>query len=122
VTIPLQDPALFTNTPRWQQYLRSDPLLLRKVTIRFAVEDLKLNHYAAAAPEQITTPALLILAGRDRICDNRRTGRFFRQLASRSKRLVEYPAAAHTLEFEPDPQQYFADLSDWVGRIAASKG
>lgn len=121
VTIPLQDPALFTQSPRWQEYLRCDPFLLRKVTIRFAVEDLKLNRYATEAPGEIRTPALLMLAGRDRICDNRRTGRFFRQLASADKTFIEYPNAAHTLEFELDPQPYFHDLAGWVGRIAAER-
>ncbi len=119
VTIPLQDPALFTESPRWQEYLRCDPFLLRKVTIRFATEDLKLNRYAAEAPGAIRTPALLTLAGRDRICDNRRTEQFFRRLASAEKTLLEYPDAAHTLEFEADPRPYFDDLADWVGRITA---
>jgi hypothetical protein len=33
---------------------------------------------------------------------------------------VEYPGAAHTLEFEPDPLPYFADLTNWIGAVAKS--
>src|SRR5690606_14756560 len=45
VTIPLQDPALFTNSPKWQAYVRNDPLTLRDITMRFAREDHKLTRY-----------------------------------------------------------------------------
>ena len=37
---------------------------------------------------------------------------------------IEYPNAAHTLEFEPDPQTYFADLAGgqraWLMRISSA--
>ena len=29
-------------------------------------------------------------------------------------KITEYQHAHHTLEFEPDPEPYFADLVDWV--------
>ena len=105
IAIPLRDPALFTDTPRWRDYIRDDPLTLRRVTIRFALADLKLNDYARAAPEQIRVPALLMLAGRERIVDNPRTRDFFRRISSPDKTELEYPAAGHTLEFEPDPSR-----------------
>ena len=114
VTIPLQDPALFTDSPRWRAYLRDDPLTLRKVTIAFALADLDLNLYAAEAPEEIDVPLLLMLAGRDRIVDNRRVREFFESTRSSNKELIEYPQAAHTLEFEPDPLPYFEDLRGWA--------
>ncbi|MCS7238209.1 MAG: lysophospholipase [Thermoguttaceae bacterium] len=115
ITIPLQDPRLFTENPRWLWYLATDPLSLRKVTVRFAVEDLKLNRLARTDPESVAQPALLMLAGRDRITDNARTRRFFQQLGG-DKRLIEYPAAHHTLEFEQDPSGYFRDLAEWVDK------
>ena len=33
------------------------------------------------------------------------------------KTTVEYPAAGHTLEFEPDPARYLNDLRNWVARV-----
>lgn len=113
VTIPLQDPALFTESPALQEYVRRDPLTLRKVTVRFALEDRKLTGYATEAPQEITVPVFVALAGKERIVDNGRVRRFFDQLGSPEKQLIEYPEAAHTLEFEPDPSKYFADLVRW---------
>jgi alpha-beta hydrolase superfamily lysophospholipase len=113
-TIPLKDPALFTESPRWQAYIRHDPLTLRRVTLRLARQDAQLDRYVADAASAVTVPALLALAGRDRISDNRRLRQFFDQLASPTKKRLEYPAAAHTLEFEAQPERYFADLVDWL--------
>jgi alpha-beta hydrolase superfamily lysophospholipase len=120
VPIPLQDPALFTASPHWQEYVRTDPLTLREVTISFALADLELNRYAGEAPEEIAVPALLMLAGRDRICDNRRTRDYFGRLGSADKTLREYADAAHTLEFEPDRASYFEDLRLWVEKVAGA--
>jgi len=46
VPVPLRDPALFTDDPRWQAFVRDDPLTLRNVTIRFAAADAELTRYA----------------------------------------------------------------------------
>jgi alpha-beta hydrolase superfamily lysophospholipase len=116
VTVPLQDPALFTGHARWQAYVGADPLALRKVTVRFALADLDLTRFATEAPEQIEPKAaLLVLAGRDRIIDNARVRRYFKRLGAAERRLVEYAEATHTLEFEPDPAEFLRELRDWVG-------
>jgi len=56
----------------------------------------------------------MILAGQDRIVHNARTRQYFRAIASHDKTLIEYATASHTLEFEPDPSNYFTDLVDWI--------
>jgi acylglycerol lipase len=114
VRIPLRDPALFTDSPAWQEFVGSDPLTLRSVTWRFARKDRELTKYARQAAPFLHMPLLLMLAGRDRIIDNRRTRDFFAHSTGVKKTLIEYPNAAHTLEFEPDPLPYFADLADWI--------
>jgi alpha-beta hydrolase superfamily lysophospholipase len=118
VTIPLQDPELFTDSPRWQTFVRDDPLTLRQVTMRFAREDHKLTRYVRHSPKFIHTPALLVLAGRDRMVQSEPTRRYMSDLASEDKTVLEYQSAAHTLEFEPDPEPFFDDLADWIARVA----
>jgi alpha-beta hydrolase superfamily lysophospholipase len=86
------------------------------VTVRFALADLKLTRYATEAPERIEPKAaLLVLAGGDRIIDNGRVRRYFARLGAAERRVIEYPEATHTLEFEPDPTRYLRELRDWVG-------
>jgi alpha-beta hydrolase superfamily lysophospholipase len=117
IPIPLRDPVLFTDTPKWQAYIKNDPLTLRQITIRFALADLELNQFARSAAEAMRKPALLMLAGRERIVDNARTQDFFGRIAATDKVQIEYPQAGHTLEFETDATRYLDDLATWVTRV-----
>ena len=118
IAIPLRNSALFTDNPPWQRFIADDPATLRDITWRFAREDRALTRYARQAAPFLHMPILLMLAGCDRIIDNRRVRRFYTRVLSDNKTLIEYPEAAHTLEFEPDPQPYFNDLANWIGRAA----
>jgi alpha-beta hydrolase superfamily lysophospholipase len=120
--VPLREPELFTDTATWQAFIARDPLALRTVTWRFAQQDRRLTEYAREAAHFIYEPTLLVLAGQDRIVDNRRTREFFGRIPARHKTLVEYHGASHTLEFEPDPTPYFNDLAGWIERTVSVRG
>jgi alpha-beta hydrolase superfamily lysophospholipase len=115
--IPLDDPELFTATPRWQAFIRDDPLSLRRATARLLVASVFLDRAARRAASGVRVPTLLLLAGRDRIIDNERTRTYFARLGSADREVIEYPQAHHTLEFEPDPTPVFADLARWLQRL-----
>jgi acylglycerol lipase len=114
--IPLSDPALFTDSPQGQAFIAADALGLRKATAGLLAASVFIDRMVARAPERIRQPALLMLAGQDRIVDNARTLAFFRRLASADSRVIEYPECHHTLEFEPDPSRYALDLAHWADR------
>lgn len=117
--IPLQPAALFTETPRWREYVDRDPLSLRDVSYRFVQSDNRLTRYAKQGAPYIHTPTLMMLAGRDRIVTNSRCRSFWGRIGAAHKTLIEYASAVHTLEFEAEPDRYFADLADWIGRTIA---
>jgi alpha-beta hydrolase superfamily lysophospholipase len=115
--IPLNDPDLFTASPRWQQFIRDDRLGLREATARFLIESVRLDLYLRLfARPAVRVPVLLLLAEHDRIIDNARTRKFVAQFASADKEVVEYDGAHHTLEFEPDPDRHVHDLLRWLER------
>src|SRR5436853_454610 len=71
--IPLDDPELFTATPRWQSFVRDDPRSLRRATARLLVASVFLDIAARRSVGHVRVPVLLLLAGKDRIIDNART-------------------------------------------------
>jgi alpha-beta hydrolase superfamily lysophospholipase len=73
----------------------------------------RLDWAARRAARHVAVPSLLLLAGQDRIIDNARTRRFVERFAAPC-RVIEYPGAHHTLEFEPDPEVHLADLLVWL--------
>lgn len=117
VEIPLNDPALFTAEPRWQEFIRNDPLALREVTSGFLLAHQDLTRESLAAAPQIHCPTLLMLAGRDQIIDNEATKIWARQLGTREFKLHEYPDAQHTLEFEAQPDRFVNDLLAWLNSL-----
>jgi acylglycerol lipase len=121
--IPLGDPALFTGTPARRQYVAEDPLSLRDVTARFLYESRQLDGLALRAARQVQLPVFLALAETDRIINNAATRKLVDAMPARRHRVAVYAGAHHTLEFDPDPSSYFADLRKWIDEIeAGSRG
>lgn len=116
IAIPLDDPALFTDVAEYQAYIRNDPRTLRHVTVRFLTASLELDRRVRAYAASIRCPILLMLAGRDRIIDNRATRHLVTSFGSTEKTLMDYPAACHTLEFDRRRDAVVDDLIAWLNR------
>jgi len=110
--VPLNDPALFTANSRWQKFIQEDERSLRQATARLLVESVRLDAYTRMVSLRI--PVLLLLAENDRIIDNARTRRYIEKCGSPDKKIIEYTGAHHTLEFEPNPDMFLADLRTWL--------
>ncbi|WP_435005997.1 alpha/beta fold hydrolase [Tundrisphaera lichenicola] len=118
--IPLSDPALFTSSHEGQTFIADDPLGLRAATARLLAASAIIDWLVKKAPSKIQQPALLMLAGQDRIVDNQRTLAYFEGLASENREVIDYPEGHHTLEFDPDPSLYALDLIRWLERASPS--
>jgi len=122
VVIPLNDPALFTQDCSRQQFLREDPFSVRVATTGFLNADRHLSQFAQSSGPEIHCPTLLMLAGRDQIIDNPAMRQFFSTIAAADKTVVEFPEAAHTLEFEACFEDYMSALLSWLNRQTKSPG
>ncbi|MCR9202848.1 MAG: lysophospholipase [Planctomycetaceae bacterium] len=118
VEIPLRDPALFTDSLRWQEFIADDPLALHHVTSGFLNAGRDLDHRIATGGP-LTPPAFLALAGRDQIIDNSATRDLVGRLSPPSLIVQEYESARHTLEFESNRRAVVDDIIrflNWPGR------
>jgi acylglycerol lipase len=115
--IPLSDPALFTGEPAGQEFIRNDSLALHEATVGFFLADQELTRLSQQSGPAIQCPTLLMLAGRDRIADVAATRRWFGTVAAVEKRLVEFPEATHTLEFDPCVGEFVKELIRWLTEL-----
>lgn len=106
--VPLEDPRLFTANPAMIRFLQNDPLKLTEATASFFMASRRLDMLVPKAVARIRLPVHLFLAGQDRIIDNEATTRLLQPILTGVK---TYPQAHHTLDFEPDPSAFFADLA-----------
>lgn len=118
VSIPLRDPSLFTDTKSWKAYIGQDPLALREITLRCALADCQLTHYAHACCDRVQCPVLLVLAGRDRIIANEAVHRLVAGSGGTNTTVIEYKQASHTLEFDPCIHRYKNDLVSWMRGVS----
>lgn len=117
VPIPLDDPALFTDEPEWREFIRNDPLALHEASVGFLLAGRQLDRILSVAPAAISCPVLFMLAGRDRIAENVATRRFAERFPASQRTIIDYPQACHTLEFEPNRDQFIADLLGWLEAV-----
>ena len=59
-----------------------------------------------------------MLGGQDPITVNSQVRDYVDRIDNDRCRVIEYENAGHTLEFEPDPQPYFRDLTAWCREVA----
>ncbi|QDT42823.1 Phospholipase YtpA [Gimesia alba] len=121
IEIPLNDPALFTGEAAYQDFIRTDSLALRHVTVSFLQANRALDRLVDEAAGQISCPTLCQLAGRDQIIDNAATEAYFQRIVADQKQLIHYPEARHTLEFEPNREQIVMDYVDWLADLSSSR-
>jgi alpha-beta hydrolase superfamily lysophospholipase len=112
-SIPLEDPALFTDDPDERNYIEQDLFGVRRASARFLLESGKLERLGRRSLRTLRIPLLLLLAGRDRIVDNAGTKRLFEECPAADKVLKVYPEARHTLEFDACREEYLDDLAAW---------
>jgi alpha-beta hydrolase superfamily lysophospholipase len=60
----------------------------------------------------------LLLATRDEIVDNAKVRAYVEKLPAKEKRIIEYPGAHHTLEFEAEGHPFVGDLLNWFRSAA----
>ncbi len=117
IPIPLNDPELFTDEPRWREFIRNDQLTLHQVTVSFMAANLRMSKFLDRHMHEITRPVLMMQAGRDQIIDNVASKRLFDRMTNAKKTYLQYPEARHTLEFEPKPDCFIDDLLDWLETV-----
>lgn len=119
--IPLDDPELFTSVPRWKDFIAGDPLTLRQCTAGFYLASRRMDRIVARLPQMPPVPLYLLLAGDERIIDNKKTARFVEELGWPHARVTRYDNLRHSLEFEGDPEQYFKNLLEFLDSGNARK-
>ena len=106
----------FTELVAYQRFIQSDTLSLQAATGDFYYQVHRARKFIHKNIAKLTMPVFMGIAGEDPICDNRRNLAFFHKIPAADNILIEYNDARHILEFSPEKEKYFEDLTYWLNR------
>ena len=110
--VPLDD-CMFTRNPRYAEFIKKDDLKLKKVTARFFFETQMMNFRFNKIAPRIHIPVLVLLAGDDRVVDNKGIKKWFNKLGAMDKTIKLYEDSYHCLQFE-ETKNITNHIADWV--------
>lgn len=113
VKVPIAD-EMFTDDPKYLQFIKKDQLKLESMSTRFCLQILKMDHWLSRHLKTLQLPLLCLLAAHDDIVDVQRArSRFFEPLAMPIKKLEVYDCRHHLL-FEPRRQEVLERIERWI--------
>lgn len=116
VRVPIEA-EMFTTTPRFLSFIREDPLRLTYVSARFLMQGVSLDRQIRRRIQDRQVPALLVLAGGDRIIDN---GAVLELLGGSDRAdlaVLSYPEQTHSVQMDA-PERLSKDMLAWMATLA----
>ncbi len=113
--IPLNNLELFTDQPKYIEYLKNDAIQLHQATAGFYLASRRMDKVVAKITKAPPVPLQMLLAGEERIIDNERSRELVRSLNWPHTSMSTYERSRHTLEFGPQQEEFLKDLIAWVG-------
>ncbi len=101
-----------------QRWTEGDPLYCRATTPRWFEETTRAQETVCARPADFTAPALVLVAGEDRLADAAVTERWFAGMGSSDKRLVVYEGFRHEIFNEVERDRPIGEAIAWLSERA----
>jgi alpha-beta hydrolase superfamily lysophospholipase len=108
------NPANLSRDPEVGRAYAEDPLVRRVVSARWFSEATRAMESIRAAVPSITAPVLILHGTQDRLAAVDATRAVFGLIGSRDKQLKIYPGFYHELFNEPEKQDIFQTVGDWL--------
>ena len=110
------NPSHLSRDPEVGRAYAADPLVNRKVSPKWFAEAQRAMHVVAESVSRITLPTLVMHGTEDKLASVEATKRMFERIGSADKELVIYPGYYHELFNEPEKQEVFERVTDWLGK------
>jgi alpha-beta hydrolase superfamily lysophospholipase len=108
------NPSNLSRDPEVGRAYAADSLVNRKVSAKWFAEATRAMHEVAEWAPLIRAPLLVMHGTEDRLASVAATKRLFDRAGSPDKELVIYPGFYHELFNEPEKQEVYGRLTDWL--------
>ena len=108
------DPAVLSRDPSVGAAYAADPLVNRVVSPRWFTEATRAMEEVKQWAPRLTMPLLVLHGTEDKLASVEATRRLFEELGATDKQLGIYQGYYHELFNEPEKQQIFDRVTDWL--------
>ncbi|HKV42400.1 MAG TPA: lysophospholipase [Blastocatellia bacterium] len=112
------DPAVLSRDPEVGRAYAADPLVHHLVSTRWFAEASRAMEEVIGLAAAIKQPLLVMHGTDDRLASVDGTKRLFGRIGSLDKELVIYPGFYHELFNEPEKEELYAKVTEWIGERA----
>jgi alpha-beta hydrolase superfamily lysophospholipase len=99
-----------------------DPLVHRRMTLSFASEFLRAMEQVRTRAREVTVPMLLLHGDSDPLCPVEGSRAFHAELTDPASRLRVYRGLRHEIFNEPEREQVWQDIIDWLEKPESQRG
>lgn len=117
---PIQ-PASLSRDPEVGRAYVDDPLVFQRMTLSLAAELFDAGARTLPGAGKVRVPMLVLHGEEDRLCPVYGSRTFFDQLTTPGSDLRVYPELRHEIFNEPEQEQVFADMLDWMRKREAEQ-
>ena len=114
VAVPIE-PAMFTTTPVYLEYIKDDPLRLNSATVRFFWQSHRLDRFVDRNIGENRLPIQLFLAGQDTIIDNEGVLEVLSKSQNALPDVLGYEDQTHSIQLDAS-QRLVEDMTNWIQR------
>ena len=107
-------PEALSRDPEVGRVYAADPLVFQRITLSLAAEMFDAGTRTLASAGEVRLPMLLLHGEDDPLCAAQGSRTFFEQLTTAGSELKLYAGLRHEIFNEPEREQIFADLLDWM--------
>jgi alpha-beta hydrolase superfamily lysophospholipase len=113
IPTPIRDDEMFTTSGKALYFLYKDKLRTRSLRAGDFYQAMTLDAYISKNLANLTTPSLALLAGNDRIINNKKTKKQLHKFARKPK-IIEYPESDHVIFFGQSKNEMTADIMNFL--------
>lgn len=108
------DARMVCRDPKVVQAYVNDPLVHRRISIRLAAWMLKATKHLPSCAAHWSIPLLLLMAGEDRLVDNRGAEQFASAIRDEHITVYRESAMFHEMLNDPEKERVLHRLADWM--------
>lgn len=111
-------PEQVSKDPKIVHQYRTDPLICKKVSVRWYLELKKEMESSIGEIDKYPhIPTLVMQAGRDKIVDQEKTKKWVENLSIPQFQYIEWPELYHELFNEPEKEKVYKNMVEWMKKI-----